>query len=74
MRVGARAWGLQYHVEIEETTIPDWANIPAYAEALERTQGAGAVERMAAEAQVHMTEFAANAKRLYDNFMGQVRG
>jgi GMP synthase-like glutamine amidotransferase len=74
MRVGNRAWGLQYHVELEETTVSDWAKVPAYAEALERSQGSGALDRMAADAETHMGDFAKNARRLYDNFMGQVGG
>jgi GMP synthase-like glutamine amidotransferase len=74
MRVGKRAWGLQYHVELEDGTIADWAEVPAYAEALERSQGSGALGRMDAAARAHMGQFAENAKRLYDNFLGQVSG
>ena len=34
MRVGNRAWSMQYHVEIEPDTITEWGKVPAYAEAL----------------------------------------
>ena len=74
MRAGPRAWGIQYHVELEETTIPDWGRVPAYAEALARTHGEGALGRMAEAARPHMGRFADDARQLYCNFMGQVAG
>lgn len=74
MRVGGRAWSLQYHVEIEPNTIAEWGAIPAYSEALERTHGSGALPRMADAAEPHMSAFAANAELLYRNFMRQIRG
>lgn len=73
MRVGDRAWSLQYHVEIEDTTIPDWGGVPAYAAALDRTHGEGALARMADEAAPHMIRFGENALLLYSNFMRQAR-
>ena len=73
MRVGERAWGIQYHVELEPSTIPEWGCVPAYAEALARTHGDGALERMAATAQPHMQRFSEDAARLFRNFMHQVR-
>lgn len=74
MRTGPRAWGIQYHVELEATTIPEWGRIPAYAEALARTHGDGGLDRMAEAASPHMTRFAEDAKLLYRNFMQQARG
>jgi GMP synthase-like glutamine amidotransferase len=73
MRVGARAWGMQYHVELDERTIPEWGAVPAYSEALDRSQGKGSLARMEAAARPHMAGFGENALRLYRNFMGQVR-
>lgn len=73
MRVGRNAWSMQYHVEIEENTIADWGNIPPYAEALERTHGSGALPRMAATAKPHMANFAADAEKIYRNFMREIR-
>lgn len=69
MRVGDRAYGIQYHVELEASTISDWGEILAYAAALEKVRGAGALARMDAEAQPLMPDFARNARRLYDAFM-----
>ena len=74
MRAGARAWGIQYHVELEDTTIPDWGAVPAYAEALARTHGPGGLDRMAEAAEPHMSRFKENAKILYRNFMQLAQG
>jgi GMP synthase (glutamine-hydrolysing) len=47
-RVGS-AYGVQFHLEVSASIAADWARVPAYAEALERTQGAGALPRLLAE-------------------------
>jgi GMP synthase-like glutamine amidotransferase len=73
IRVGNKAWSMQYHVEIEDETIPAWGKVPAYAAALEKTHGAGALERMAESAAPHMQAFADGAARLYRNFMQQLQ-
>jgi hypothetical protein len=74
MRVGSRAWSTQYHVEIEPNTVAEWGKVPAYAAALERTHGTGALERMAEDVKPQLQGFAQNAETLYRNFMRQVRG
>lgn len=42
MRVGRRAWGVQYHVEITPHTVADWQAIPAYRASLARALGPAA--------------------------------
>lgn len=74
MRAAPRAWGIQYHVELEDTTIPDWGKVPAYAEALARTHGEGGLDRMGEAAEPHMSRFKENARILYRNFMDLARG
>ncbi len=69
MRVGRRAYGLQYHCEILPRTVDDWAEIPAYACALDETLGAGAMPKLRAAAAEAMPDFNQNARRLYRNFM-----
>jgi GMP synthase-like glutamine amidotransferase len=73
IRVGPAAYGLQYHVELEPETIPTWGAIPAYAAALDATQGEGALARMADAAAPLMDGFVASAERLYRNFMAVAR-
>jgi GMP synthase-like glutamine amidotransferase len=69
MRVGACAWSAQYHVELEDGTIPAWGCIPEYAAALEKVQGKGALQRLMDEAKPLMPTFKDCAKRLYEDFM-----
>lgn len=73
MRVGTRAWSMQYHVEIERETVPAWGAVPAYAKALEKTLGNGALARLAADADREMSDLAANAATFYRSFMEQCR-
>ena len=73
MRVGENAWSAQYHVECEPDTVANWGAIPAYAEALESSLGEGALEKMKADADAAIAEFEATSRKLYENFMAQVR-
>ena len=72
MRVGDRAWSMQYHTELDETTIPEWGAVPAYEAALSRTHGAGALARLEADALKHIAEFADVSRRLYRSFMSAI--
>ncbi len=74
IQVGRAAFGIQYHVELTATTIRDWGDVPAYAVALDKAFGPGALERFAAEGDAHMATFNRDARRLYDNFMALARG
>jgi len=69
MRVGRHAYGMQYHCEILPRTVADWAEIPAYACALEASLGAGAMPALSDAAAAHMPGFNRDARRLYRNFM-----
>lgn len=69
MRVGARAWGVQYHVEMTHDTVPEWGRVPAYEKALAATLGPGALERMERDCAVGMAGFNAASRRLFDNFL-----
>jgi GMP synthase-like glutamine amidotransferase len=69
IRVGERAWGLQYHVEVTEHTVAEWAEVPEYAAALEQSLGAGALPGLEAETQANMAAFNRDARTLYRNFM-----
>ena len=73
MRVGQNAWSMQYHVEVEEDTIDNWAAIPAYHEALVAALGDNGVTQMRSAAGAAMDEFLQSAERIYDNFMRVAR-
>jgi GMP synthase-like glutamine amidotransferase len=72
LRVGDKAYGLQYHVELTASTISDWGAVPVYRQSLERTLGTGSMPRLDAEAKLRMPIFNRDARRLYDNFMSLV--
>jgi GMP synthase-like glutamine amidotransferase len=67
-RLGACAYGLQYHVELTAQTVAEWAAVPAYAESLEKSCGRGALKKLDADAKALMPSLASNARKLYDNF------
>lgn len=73
-RAGRRAYGLQYHVELTPATVAEWGALPAYRASLERVSGPGALEALAAAAARRMPAFNRDARLLYDNFLGLVRG
>lgn len=73
IRAAPRAWGMQYHVEAQLDAIKEWACVPDYRTALERTNGQGATERLLDEVAAHASAFEANAAILYRNFMQAAR-
>lgn len=57
----ARAYGLQFHIEIDASLARKWGAVPAYAESLESIMGDGALPRLLDEIALHehaMTELA----------------
>lgn len=73
IRVGERAYGVQYHVEITGETVPEWGAVPEYRCALDQTLGGDALGELNRTAAEHMRDFNRNARRLYDNFMALAR-
>lgn len=68
-RVGALAWGVQYHVEMTRDTIPEWGRVPAYADSLEATLGSGALAEMERACAAGMASFNDASRRMFDNFL-----
>ena len=62
------AYGLQYHVEVEERTIAEWGKIPAYRRALEAMKGADGQRDFERDAARCLTAFHETAAILYDRF------
>jgi GMP synthase-like glutamine amidotransferase len=72
-RWGRHAYGLQYHVEITATTVPDWRRIPTYAESLETALGADGAADLETAVTARLPAFRAAARRLNDALTAQVR-
>jgi GMP synthase-like glutamine amidotransferase len=66
-RYGPHAYGLQYHVEITDSTVTEWSDIPEYRAGLERILGPGAATRLSESVTRRLPSFAASARRLNDN-------
>lgn len=73
MALGENAASVQFHIEITDTTVAEWAEVPEYAAALERAAGPGALAEMQSAADRHRREFRQGAGALFDNFLGRVR-
>jgi len=69
MKWGPRAYSAQFHIEVEQDTVANWAAIPEYRSALEKASGKGAADRLAAEVADRLGTFNEMAERLYINWM-----
>ena len=62
------AYGIQFHIEIKDTTVNEWGCVPEYKSALEEQLGVGALEKFDKEAKSNMIEMNNYSKILYLNF------
>ena len=62
------AYGIQFHIEIKDTTVNEWGCVPEYEKALEEQLGKGALEKFDREAKLNMSEMNNCSKILYSNF------
>ena len=64
----ANAFGLQFHVEQTNETVPQWACVPEYKSALENTLGQNALEKFKKDVEENLHVFNNSAKIIYNNF------
>ena len=62
------AFGLQFHVEQTNETVPQWACVPEYKSALENTLGQNALEKFKKDVEENLNTFNESAKIIYNNF------
>jgi len=62
------AYGIQFHIEIKDTTVNEWGCVPEYKQALEDKLGDGALEKFNQSARVNMKDMNNYSKILYENF------
>jgi GMP synthase (glutamine-hydrolysing) len=67
-RIG-RSYGLQFHVEVALELATEWGEVPAYAESLEATLGAGALERLLAGVAEHAPAMVTLARELFGRWL-----
>ncbi len=66
------AYGIQFHIEIKNTTVNDWGCVPEYKSALEKQLGEGALEKFDKEAQLNMKNLNNYSKILYSKFKNDI--
>jgi GMP synthase-like glutamine amidotransferase len=62
------AYGIQFHIEIKDTTVGEWGCVPEYKSALEKQLGQGALEKFDTDAKNNMSNMNNYSKILYENF------
>ena len=62
------AYGIQFHIEIKDTTVNEWGCVPEYKKALEDQLGHGALEKFYHSAKDNMIDMNKYSKTLYNNF------
>jgi len=63
-----KAFGLQFHVEQTNETVPQWACVPEYKSALEKTLGSNALEKFKKDVEENLKDFNNSARIIYENF------
>ncbi len=62
------AYGIQFHIEIKNTTVGEWGCVPEYKSALENQLGPGSLEKFDQEAKENMASMNEYSQILYNNF------
>ena len=62
------AYGIQFHIEIKNTTVNEWGCVPEYKKALEDQLGKGALEKFDQSAKDNMKDMNNYSTILYNNF------
>ena len=62
------AYGIQFHIEIKDTTVKEWGCVPEYKKALEDQLGNDALEKFDNAAKDNMFDMNNYSKILYSNF------
>ena len=66
------AYGIQFHIEIKDTTVNDWGCVPEYKSALENQLGQGALEKFDKDAKENMKNMNNYSKILYTKFKNDI--
>ncbi len=62
------AYGIQFHIEIKDSTVNEWGCVPEYKTALEKQFGSGALEKFDNAAKENMADMNKFSLILYENF------
>ena len=67
------AYGIQFHIEIKDTTVNEWGCVPEYKKALEDQLGDGALQKFDEAAQNNMKNMNNYSKILYSQFKNIIK-
>jgi GMP synthase-like glutamine amidotransferase len=67
-RFGRHAYGVQFHLEVDEPLADEWARVPAYEEAAERVLGAGGLDRLLHSFRAQAPTMKSHARTLFTRF------
>ena len=73
-RAGARAYGVQFHLEVTGEMAREWGKIPAYRESLDRTLGERDGAAFIAGIERRSDDLHPPARRLFENWLDVVGG
>ncbi|MDC0142626.1 type 1 glutamine amidotransferase [Candidatus Pelagibacter sp.] len=62
------AYGIQFHIEVKDTTVGEWGCVPEYKSALEEQLGNNALQKFDEDAKAHMSDLNKYSEILYQNF------
>ncbi len=68
------AYGIQFHIEVKDTTVNDWGCVPTYKSALEAQFGDGALKKFDQEAKANMKQMNSLSTILYSQFKNKILG
>ena len=66
------AYGIQFHIEVKDTTVNEWGCVPEYKSALEKELGPDALQKFDSEAQANMENMNNYSKILYSKFKSDI--
>ena len=62
------AYGIQFHIEVKDSTVGEWGCVPEYKSALEKELGENALQKFDKDAKTHMSNLNKYSEILYKNF------
>lgn len=68
-RVGHVAYGVQFHVEVDEAMADEWARVPEYVASADRVLGPGGLGRLLADFRASMSEMQAGGRALFSRWI-----
>lgn len=68
-RVGERAYGVQFHMEVSPAMAREWAEVPAYAEYLDRVLGPGSLPRLIEELEARSDEILEHGRGMFGRWL-----